>query len=161
MIFRQTHPQEREIIFREGYKEWSKNRTFEQYCADNAKEDDYGTRYVLDEKGEIVSSLILLKLGDIGGKRACGIGSVLTPKAHSGKGYATELMKNTINTALDEVSYILLFSDISPDFYKRFGFRILPTGLQRCAKSTCMVYCSEEDWEKLISISSDALPDYF
>ena len=41
MIYRQALPQEINFIFSEGYKEWSKNRTFEQYCSDNAKEDVY------------------------------------------------------------------------------------------------------------------------
>lgn len=161
MTFRQAQPYERDIIFREGYKVWSKNRTFEQYCTDNAREDSYGTRYLLDIDGRIVSSLILLRLGDVGGRKVRGIGSVLTPKVESGKGYATELMKNTVKTALNEASCILLFSDISPDFYKRFGFRILPAGLQKCPKSTCMAYCSEECWDELVSGSSYALPDYF
>ena len=47
MIFREALPQEINFIFSEGYKEWSKNRTFEQYCTDNAKEDVYGTRICL------------------------------------------------------------------------------------------------------------------
>jgi len=69
MIFRQALPQEISFIFSEGYKEWSKNRTFGQYCSDNAKEDVYGTRYVLDVDNEVVSSLIRLKLKDIVGKK--------------------------------------------------------------------------------------------
>ncbi|MCO5385207.1 MAG: hypothetical protein NHB14_04950 [Desulfosporosinus sp.] len=74
MIFRQALPQEINFIFSEGYKEWRKNRTFEQYCSDNAKEDVYGTRYVLDVDNEIVSSLIILKLKDIAGKKHMVLG---------------------------------------------------------------------------------------
>ncbi|MDR3542443.1 MAG: DEAD/DEAH box helicase, partial [Desulfosporosinus sp.] len=94
MIFREALPQEINFIFSEGYKEWSKNRKFEQYCTDNAKEDVYGTRYVLDVNNEIVSSLIILKLKDIVGKKAYGIGSVLTPKIHAGKGYAVQVRED-------------------------------------------------------------------
>jgi len=107
MIFRQALPQEINFIFSEGYKEWSKNRTFEQYCTDNAKEDVYGTRYVLDVNNEIVSSLIILEFKDIVGKKAFGIGSVLTPKIHTGKGYATELLKNYIQKEKED-SFIFL-----------------------------------------------------
>ncbi|SHI68897.1 GNAT family N-acetyltransferase [Desulfosporosinus lacus] len=160
MIFRQALPQEINFIFSEGYKEWSKNRTFEQYCIDNAKEDVYGTRYVIDDNNEIVSSLIILKLKDIVGKRAYGIGSVLTPKIHAGKGYATELLKNCILKEKED-SFIFLFSDINPEFYKRFNFKILPLKFQRYEKSVCMVYCNDVSWNELLNCSIDSIPNYF
>lgn len=161
MIFRQALSQERDIIFSEGYKEWPKNRTFEQYCNDNAKEDAYGTRYVAEVNSEIASSLILLKLADILGKSVYGIGSVLTPKIHTGKGYATELIKNCIQRKDKEASYIFLFSDINPDFYKRFSFRVLPSEFQKYEKSVCMVYCSEDSWNALLNCPADTVPNYF
>jgi len=159
MIFRQALPQEINFIFSEGYKEWSKHRTFEQYCSDNAKEDAYGTRYVLDVGNEIVSSLIMLKLKDIAGKKAYGIGSVLTPKIYAGQGYATELLKNCLQK--EEGSFIFLFSDINPEFYKQFKFKILPPHLQRYKKSVCMVYCNDVSWNELLNCSIDSIPDYF
>ncbi|MCB8814650.1 GNAT family N-acetyltransferase [Desulfosporosinus shakirovi] len=160
MIFRQALPQERNFIFSEGYKEWSKNRTFDQYCSDNAKEDVYGTRYVLDVDSEIVSSLIMLKLKDIAGKKAYGIGSVLTPKIHAGQGYATELLKNCLQKEKED-SFIFLFSDINPEFYKRFNFKILPSKFQRYEKSVCMVYCNDVSWNELLNCSIDSIPNYF
>lgn len=161
MIFREARPEERAFLFAEGYKEWPKNRTLEQYCTDNAKEDAYGTRYAIDVSGNIVSSLILLNLKDIAGKKASGIGSVLTSRNHTGKGYATELMNNVIQTNKKEVSYIFLFSDIDPEFYKKFGFRALPPELQKKEKSVCMVYCSDDSWATLLACPIDAMPDYF
>ncbi len=160
MIFRQALPQEINFIFSEGYKEWRKNRTFEQYCSDNAKEDVYGTRYVLDVDNEIVSSLIILKLKDIAGKKAYGIGSVLTPKIHAGKGYALELLKKSLQKEKED-SFIFLFSDINPQFYKRFNFKILPSKFQRYEKSACMVYCNDVNWNELLNCSLDAIPNYF
>lgn len=160
MIFRQALPQEIKFIVSEGYKEWSKNRTFEQYCSDNAKEDVYGTRYVLDVDNEIVSSLILLKLKDIAGKKAYGIGSVLTPKIHAGQGYASELLKNCIQKE-KEASLIFLYSDINPEFYKRLNFKILPSQFQRYEKSACMVYCNDVNWNELLNCSIDSIPNYF
>ena len=56
MIFRQARPEETDMLFREGYKVWSRNRTYAQYCEENRKEDAYGTRYVLEVDGEVVSS---------------------------------------------------------------------------------------------------------
>lgn len=161
MIFRQTQLQEINLIFREGYKEWSKNRTFEQYCIDNGKEDAYGTRYVIDVNDEIVSSLILLRLKDINWKRGYGIGSVLTPKIHAGNGYATELLKNCIKQIDQDNSFIFLYSDINPAFYEKLNFRILPPQLQKYEKSICMANCKEDIWNELITDSIDMIPDYF
>lgn len=163
MIFRMALPQEIDYLFSEGYKEWSKNRTFEQYCIDNAKEDAYGTRYVIDVNNEIGSSLIILKLRDIFGKRVYGIGSVLTPKIHAGKGYATELIKNFIKQEelKRENFFIFLFSDINPEFYKRFNFKIMPSKFQRYEKSVCMVYCNDASWNELLNCSIDSMPNYF
>ena len=157
MVFRQAQPQEITAIFEEGYKEWRKNRTFEQYCIDNAKEDAYGTRYVIDVDSEIVSSAIVLSLHTISGKKVYGIGSVVTPKMHAGKGYATELLVNILKEKDD--AYVFLFSDIDPGFYKRLGFRLLPSRFQR--KSTCMVKCRDDNWAKLIACSLETIPDYF
>ena len=161
MVFRQALSCERELLFSDGYKEWRKNRSFEQYCADNAKEDAYGTRFVLELDGEIVSSLILLTLKDIAGKKAFGIGSVLTPKIHSGKGYATELLNNCIKQKADADSFLFLFSDIAPDFYKRFCFRVLPSEFQKYEKSVCMVYCNDDSWNELLNCPPDSIPNYF
>ena len=161
MVFRQAREQEIDAILREGYKVWSRNRTFEQYCVDNRKEDAYGTRYVIDAGNEVVSSAILLNLADIRGKKVYGIGSVLTPKVHAGKGYATELLKNCIRQAGMNDSMIFLYSEINPDFYGRFGFKVLPPELQRDVNSVCMVKCSDDSWSILLAGSIGLIPGHF
>ncbi len=160
MKFRQALPHETELLFIEGYKQWPKNRSFEQYCADNAKEDAYGKRYVLDADGRLVSSLILLDLKEVAGKKAYGIGSVLTPKEHGGKGFATKLLNYCINLIAED-AYLFLFSDIDPAFYVRLGFTPLPPQMQKYPKSVCMVYCSEENRKALDTQPLQSLPDYF
>ena len=60
MVLREAKKEKVSDLFQQGYKVWSKGRTWEKYCADNSKEDAYGTRYVLECEGEIASSLILL-----------------------------------------------------------------------------------------------------
>jgi len=160
MIFRKAKPDEIEGLFAEGYKVWSRNRTFEQYCADNSKEDAKGTRYVLENDGEIVSSLMLLKLNDFQGRKVYGIGSVLTPVQHSGKGYASILLKKSIETVSDE-TLIFLHSDIRPEFYRRFGFRPLPNQLQKKEGSICMLRCVEDIWGELMAASGAHVPSYF
>lgn len=161
MIFRQARPAEIGLLFSEGYKVWSKNRTFEQYCLDNGKEDAYGTRYVIEVAGEVVSSAILLNLPAINAKKAFGIGSVLTPKTYAGKGYATKLLKNCINNVYGDNTLIFLFSDINPFFYERLGFRLLPPHLQKNVKSPCMALCKDNVWNELMNCSLDTLPNYF
>jgi hypothetical protein len=159
MLYRQALQAELEAIFKAGFAQWHKNRTYEQYCIDNAKEDAYGTRYVIEVGDEIVSSLIVLEFSDIGGSKVYGIGSVITPKLHTGQGFATELLKNSIQQKDD--AYIFLYSEIAPVFYERFGFRILPPAYQKDAESICMVKCSEDNWNKLLKYTTDAIPNHF
>ncbi|GAB6153986.1 hypothetical protein JCM17380_27360 [Desulfosporosinus burensis] len=161
MIFRQVNQEEISLLFEQGYREWSKNRTFEQYCIDNSKEDAFGTRYVIEKNGEIVSSTIVLKLERINGKKAFGIGSVLTPQNHSNNGYATELLRKCVNLVYDENNIIFLYSEINPTFYEKLNFRILPLQLQRYEKSICMAYCKDEVWYELSNCNIDLIPNYF
>ncbi len=161
MIFRQAKEEERLSLFEEGYREWKKNRTFEQYCIDNGKEDSYGTRYVMETDGRIVSSLITLDLKKFNGRNTYGFGSVLTPKEYAGKGYATQLLKKCI-AQINDTSPIFLYSDINPSFYERLNFRALPEQLQKKpGKSVCMIRCKEDVWKEILNSSIDQIPDYF
>jgi hypothetical protein len=161
MTFRQSSPGEIDQLLREGYKVWSKNRTFEEYCTDNSKEDAYGIRYVIEDDGVVISSLILLNLKEINGKKVYGIGSVLTPSIYKYKGYATELLKSCINQINGKNALIFLHSEINPSFYERFHFRQLPLNLQKNAGSTCMVLCDDNIWNALLNSRTDLIPDYF
>jgi predicted N-acetyltransferase YhbS len=159
MVFREARPNEADALFREGYRVWSRGRTYEQYCAENRKEDRHGTRYVLEADGDIVSSLILLRLKPFG--KACGIGSVVTHEGHEGKGCATALLRGAIAAAEREFAVIFLYSDIEPAFYERFGFRALPARLQKKKGSVCMARCKEDIWNGLMSGDADSIPGYF
>jgi predicted N-acetyltransferase YhbS len=161
MIFRQVKQEEIDQLFREGYKVWSKNRTFEQYCSDNGKEDAYGTRYVIEDNGEIVSSMILLTLKSIGGKSVYGIGSVLTSPIYQYKGCATELLKNCIQQINVNTSLVFLYSEIAPSFYERFNFKVLPSYLQKDAESICMVLCDDDSRQVLTDRGIELIPDHF
>lgn len=161
MIFRQAKKEEKKLLLMQGYNQWPKNRSFEQYCIDNAKEDTCGIRYVVEESGEIVSSLAMLQLGIISGRTAYGIASVLTPQVHTGKGYASELIKKCITTKSDRNTPIFLYSEISPAFYERFGFRVLPQKLQKRVNSPLMVLCGDDVWTQLMECTREDMPDYF
>lgn len=161
MIFREATLGERPFLFQEGYKEWSKNRTFEQYCADNSKDDINGTRYVLEHEGQILCSAVLLRLKSINGKAVYGLGSILTSQNARGKGYGIELVKKCMEITFKANTIIFLYSDINPVYYQKFGFRILPKELQKKPQSFCMAYCEENIWLELLNAAKDVIPDYF
>lgn len=160
MIIRKAMQTEIHSLFEQGYKEWSKNRSFEQYCIDNSKEDGFGTRYVMEKNGEIVSSTIVLELERINGRKAYGIGSVLTPQNHRGNGYAAKLISKCINLVYQNNSIIFLYSDISPTFYEKLNFKRLPLHLQRC-NTPCMAYCNDQVWNELSNSNIELIPEYF
>lgn len=162
MIIRQAREEETEQIIREGYKVWSKNRTFEQYDADNRREDAFGTRFAAEENGEIVSSLILLRLPGISVRPVFGIGSVLTPLRFRNRGYAAAMLDACIEQIKDTAGYIFLYSEIAPAFYEKFHFRPLPDSLQKAKeKAVCMVLCDEPAWTELTGLPAEKIPDYF
>ena len=161
MIFREAAKEEIPFLFQEGYKEWSKNRTFEQYCVDNSKDDAIGIRYVIEENGVIASSTVLLRLESLLGKNVYGLGSILTSQNHRGKGYGSELIKQCIKLIPGDNTIIFLYSDIKPAYYEKFGFQSLPEKLQKYEKSVCMAHCTELVWNELIKANAAVIPDYF
>lgn len=160
MIFREARKSEIAGILKEGYTVWSKGRTLEQYCTDNRKEDAYGTRYVVEDEGQILSSLILLRFGKFLDRQMVGIGSVITPSEFRHKGYAAELLKNTIQL-VRKGDAAFLYSEVSPAFYEAFGFRVLPVNMQKDPDSICMVRCDTPIFQILLSVGIKLIPDHF
>lgn len=161
MVIREAKQKEIKPLLEEGYKIWHKGRTFEEYYKDNTREDAYGTRYVLEENGSVVSSLIILKFGKRFGCDAYGIGSVLTGRTYAGRGYATSLINASIGKLHKEEDILFLYSEIRPEFYERFHFRVLPERLQKREGSYCMVSCTEKVWEDILNAGPESIPDYF
>lgn len=161
MIFRQAAKAEIPLLFQEGYQEWSKNRTFAQYCLDNSKDDAIGTRYVLEANGHIVSSAVLMQLTSSKGTAVYGLGSILTAKNHRGKGYGGELVKKCLKLVPADNTVVFLYSDINPSYYEKLGFQSLPPELQKYDKSVCMAYCKKNVWAELLSADIADIPDYF
>ena len=62
-----------------------------------------------------------------------GIGAVHTVPAYRRRGFAAQLLAEVINRARHEgISVGLLFSDIDPAYYERFGFVRWPAEAHRC-----------------------------
>ncbi|BCJ94090.1 hypothetical protein acsn021_16590 [Anaerocolumna cellulosilytica] len=161
MIIREAKPAEIRQLLVEGHKCWHKGRSLEKYSADNRKEEEYGTRYVAEVDGQVVSSLILLRFGEIITCPAYGIGSVLTMPGFKKKGYASELIKAVLQQLDSKKALVFLYSEINPLFYDRLGFHKLPDRLQRNTACSCMVLCQEEAGEFLIKAELKDIPDYF
>jgi predicted N-acetyltransferase YhbS len=54
---------------------------------------------------------------------------------------------------------VYLFSDISPEYYEKLGFRKLPPDCQKSPDLICMVWGKEVD--DLVSVEKFAPPTYF
>lgn len=82
--------------------------------------------------GEIVTSMELYEvtlgltdgLGSWSEEPAVLIASVITPPAHRGNGYASAMIEEYFRRHPEQNS--VLYSDIGPRFYERFGFRAVP-----------------------------------
>ncbi|MBA3993729.1 MAG: hypothetical protein C0469_09400 [Cyanobacteria bacterium DS2.3.42] len=119
-------------VFSETFKIWSPGLSRRDYLEYQFKQANHpwarrNLRHLtLVSSGKIVSSLkfstielqVRAETYKIG-----GIGAVYTQLACRSKGYASELMEETIELAKDEeFQGLLLFSDIDCGFYTRFGF---------------------------------------
>jgi len=161
MIFREARPEEIPKLLADAYPEWQRGRTFAQYCVDNRKEEAYGTRFVLEHGGLLVSSLIWLRPKSSLQRRVYGIGSVVTPPRFRGKGYASEMLTHCLRMADLSTDIVFLYSDVAPAFYERFAFRALPDAHQSKAGSVFMALCDEAGWQELVESPIGALPEYF
>ncbi len=117
-------PSQRESLFLGRAKEWGVSLTPEQYVERNRRlyAHPFGnssiTTYGWKINGDWASSFDLLQVS-IGGKKGYLIASVLTHPEYRKKGYATQLLDKVLPDIKDP---IVLYSDIDPKFYERWGF---------------------------------------
>src|SRR5205823_3265150 len=73
--------------------------------------------------------------GNIAERPAGLIASVVTPKELRGKGYATAMLEQYF--AANATGSFILYSDVGPAFYERFGFTAFPVGnIEKEAQAT-------------------------
>ncbi|MCM3412680.1 GNAT family N-acetyltransferase [Metabacillus litoralis] len=150
-------------IYMMGFDVWGDDMPSEEYinmCQDSSKYKK-GKWYILEatDTKELLSSLIVYELNHSKDLIVKGIGSLATPVHLRKNGYASFLVKETINKLEQEenCNSFFLYSDIGTDFYKRLGFIVLPNDNQKYKDSVCMYYSKENDSD---SISFD-IPNYF
>ncbi|MEY9976788.1 GNAT family N-acetyltransferase [Lysinibacillus sp. RC79] len=150
-------------IYKMGYDVWGDNLPYEEYITLCQASNKYkkGKWYVLEatDTKQLLSSLIVYELNLSEDQIVKGIGSIATPLYLRKKGYASLLVKETINKLEQEenCNNFFLYSDIGIEFYKGLGFIVLPNDSQKYKDSVCMYYSKENDID---SISLD-IPDYF
>lgn len=138
-------------IYMMGYDAWSERQSVAAYLQECRSSTKYqqGTWWVLEEQGQLLSSLIIYELSD----HVLGIGSVSTDPAYRHQGYATTMLRQFM--AAHPAFNFFLFSDIDPSFYRRLGFQAVSQENQFYSDTTLM--CYPEDFHP----AKDQLPTYF
>ncbi len=150
-------------IYLMGYDVWGEGEPIDAYLeiCRNAPKYKRGRWFVLtDEQGEVVSSPIVYRGTFNLEAPAAGIGSIATPGALRRRGYAAHLVRGVLDLLTQEGAHqVYLFSDISPEYYEKLGFRKLPPDFQKYPESICMVWGREV--EDFASEENFAPPTYF
>ncbi|WP_339271702.1 GNAT family N-acetyltransferase [Paenibacillus sp. FSL R5-0470] len=150
-------------IYKMGYDVWGDNLPYEEYITmcQASKKYKKGKWYVLEATGtkQLLSSLTVYDLNLSDDQIVKGIGSFATPLYLRKKGYASLLVKETINKLEQEekCNNFFLYSDIGIEFYKELGFSVLPNEFQKYKDSVCMYYSKENDIDSIVL----DIPDYF
>ena len=105
----------------------------------------------------LVSSLLIHKFKS----DEYGIGSIATPLEMRKNGWASFLIESVLESLEKDrkANVVYLYSDINPEFYRRFGFVVLPENLQKCQDSVCMVRFKKDS--KKTMIDNLQPPTYF
>ncbi|MEZ8699289.1 GNAT family N-acetyltransferase [Vibrio lentus] len=126
MYLRLAEPDELDIVYLMGFDVWGDGLSLDEYlscCRSNGKYSK-GTWYVLVEKEQVVSALIVYS-GTFGLQKGFfGVGSIATHPQLRHKGYASKLIHLVKRElfASKHCKALYLHSDIDQQFYHRLGF---------------------------------------
>lgn len=138
MIVREPRTEEFDEVYKMGFDVWADGSSLENYLEGCRTSPKYrqGEWFVLENNGNLLSSLLVHSFTD----NIYGIGSIATNASQRKNGNASILIEKVLdelqNNRNSKVTY--LYSDINPEFYERFGFKILPHDLQKYKTTTCM-----------------------
>jgi N-acetylglutamate synthase-like GNAT family acetyltransferase len=132
-------------IYLMGFDVWGKGESIEGYLDSCRRSPKYkkGEWYLLEhgEHGPIASLILFRFTGD-----SAGLGSIATVPEKRGQGFGAYLIKTMVEYLdLRCTRATFLFSDISPHYYARFGFRALPPEHQKHPGSVCMIRAESMD----------------
>ena len=123
LIFRDAKEDELDAVYLMGEDAWAEGSSREEYLDGCRSSEKYkrGQFKVLSDNDELVCSLIAYTISN----KWLGIGSIATPTEKRGNGYASQLVKEVCDKAFKSgFTSIFLYSDISPDFYSKLGFKL-------------------------------------
>jgi len=165
-MLREMNEKEINEVYKMGYVEWGKNRSYSFYAKENQSEEKYGKRYVYTYNGEVVSSFVLYYFNELTKKTNAhfyGIASVVTKRKYRNRGFARKMLNECFSFFKMEESetVFLLFSEIDPLFYEKLGFCALPTHLQTEKDAVLMGRFTENNNEKIHSLNEKDIPYYF
>lgn len=139
---------ELEKIFTISFDIWPRSENLEEHIKGCFNHSEYqeGEWHVLGSPGDLKCVLILYTFDP----KLKGIGTVMTPFKYRGQGLATDLLEQVIKACdqMHPTPNVLLFSEISPAFYERFGFRSLPSKFQKKPGTSCMIRFAHGRQEK-------------
>lgn len=114
MYLRLAEPDELDIVYLMGFDVWGDGLSLDEYlscCRSNGKYSK-GTWYVLVEKEQVVSALIVYS-GTFGLQKGCfGLGSIATHPQLRHKGYASKLI-HLVKRGYSRVSIVKLYTCIA------------------------------------------------
>lgn len=113
-----------------------------------------GQWWYLENQGARLSSMVVFRFSN----DLIGLGWINTPENLQGKGYAGKLIDLVIHKfkQLNPAVSFILYSEINPDYYQKFGFEPLEEHFQTdLGRSVCMVKGS------VPFKSKEEVPEYF
>ncbi|WGL60665.1 GNAT family N-acetyltransferase [Pigmentibacter sp. JX0631] len=161
-----ARPEELPEVYEMGFDEWGEGKTLTQHiqaCHESIKYP-HGIRYVLvNHNKQLVASLMCYEYQLNSNEKIIGIGTVCTKITERKKGYAGLLLNGVTETYIAQKIYssYVLFSDINPAYYEKFGFIPLPSELQKYPKSVFMIKCQAEFYSKLVDNLAQTEIAYF
>jgi len=125
MTIRRATAEDMESIYMMGIDAWGSDTTEQEYLQSCRSSEKYklGTWYCLEKNNERLSSIIIYS-GVFGlQEKYGGFGSISTNPMHRNKGYAGDLIADSIKR-LEQEQYlgIFLFSEVGTSLYGKYGF---------------------------------------
>lgn len=137
---RVVQPEDEPTVLAFGFDAWGEGASLEDFIASYATSPNHlrGTRYLLETlEGAILCNLNVLRFR----RGLIGIASVSTSPSHRRKGWASLLLRGTMELLRfqeGEPLRFLLFSEVDPAMYEACGFRALPGEQQRFPPAVAM-----------------------
>ncbi|WP_439823231.1 GNAT family N-acetyltransferase [Chromobacterium fluminis] len=166
LLLRAAVAEEMDAVYLMGRDVWGEGCSEAEYlriCRDSHKYRRGSWHVLADTDGGLLCSAIAYRLPSLAEREAVGIGSIATAPARRGQGFASLFLKEVLSAYREQclAEVFLLYADIHREFYRRFGFRVLPEALQARGDALGMVLCAPELWEDAMLALAERPLGYF